>query len=262
MELAKEPLKFPFIADSKEEILAWGEDTYGSCQVFECTNGGNDAIVLLIDTASGVYDDDIYIFGKSKGIKKWRFVLYRPTAVQVKMYQENDKLIFKTVTDDVILEQSLDALGPFQKKVQEKWQAEGQESDQHSSSSCQTGKERLNILDLRIAVQNKEALLAWEKQHHCRSFEYNDGKNCALVLLADTGSSGIRNDHIYIFGKCKGTEWWRFVIERPTDVEVKVYQGNGKLIFKTVTDDVIFEQPFDVITSLREIVHKKWSAEE
>jgi len=73
----------------------------------------NHAIVLLDDVASGVYSHNIYIYGKAKDMKEWRLILFRPTTTEVKVYQENGKLIFKTVTDDVILEQSFNALSPF-----------------------------------------------------------------------------------------------------------------------------------------------------
>ena len=109
---SKKPL---FSSDSEEEIFAWGEKQ-NYCRAFEYTHDENHAIVLLNDMGSGVFLDQIYIYGKSKGMKKWRLVLFRPTDIEVTVHQENDKLIFKNEssdTKDVILEQSLETLGPF-----------------------------------------------------------------------------------------------------------------------------------------------------
>ena len=126
----KKPTEFQFLdrADSKESILfwwrnqrtGWGEPREDTGQVFEYNYDDNHAVVLLDDVASGVYCHNIYIYGKAKDMKEWRLILFRPTTTEVKVYQENDKLIFKTVTDDVILEQSFDALTPFGERVSQK----------------------------------------------------------------------------------------------------------------------------------------------
>ncbi len=128
--------EFLYAADSKEEILAWGkkQDVWGKqkggyCQVFEYNHGENHAIVLLEDVGSGFSRTNIYIYGKSKEMKEWHFVLYRPTGVGVNVHQEKDKLIFKiktengTVLDDVILEQPFDALGSLREKIDERIRA-------------------------------------------------------------------------------------------------------------------------------------------
>jgi hypothetical protein len=51
IETEEEPMDFPYIADSKEVILAWGAQPAfgkpdGYCQNFEYTNGENHVIVV------------------------------------------------------------------------------------------------------------------------------------------------------------------------------------------------------------------------
>ena len=106
----------PFLdcAESKEAILAWGEQLGDfPCRVYEYTYEDKHAIVLLRTVGYGFLCDHFYIFIKSAKMNHWRFVLARHTASpysEVKIYQDNDRLIFKTVEGDVILEQSFDAL--------------------------------------------------------------------------------------------------------------------------------------------------------
>lgn len=110
-------IEFPEGVLDKESLLFWGEHRSvwgpkqgGYCRVFEYSNGNHQAIVLLEDIGSGVHLDRIYLFGKSTEMKDWRFVLFRPTCTEVNVYQEKDKLIFTTVSGDVLLEQSFDTL--------------------------------------------------------------------------------------------------------------------------------------------------------
>ena len=240
-------MEFLYVADSKEAILAWGNQQNvwgkqqgGYCRIFEYKHGNNHAIVLLEDVGSGVYRDNIYIFGKSEVMKEWRFVLYRPTSVEVKVCQEDSKLIFKnesTDTKDVILDQSFDALGPFGK-------SEPVESITVEFPFLTDSKEMLG----------KETILAWSKQRsNCRVFEYSHNDNHAIVLLMDEELDVYRNK-IYIFGeKMKG---WDLKLFRLADTEVKVHQDAGKLLFKTTTGDVLLEQSFDALWPRRALVEE------
>ena len=165
METENKPMDFPYIADSKEVILAWGAQPAfgkpdGYCRNFEYTNGENHVIVLLDEYGSGRYITDIHIFGKSKEMKEWHWILSRPTntSAMVEVHQEGSTLIFKTgdviglfsvfpgTGGNVLLELSLDTLGPFGK----------------------TEKKPMEFPPYRF--EGKEAILDWGKQHNCKDF--------------------------------------------------------------------------------------------
>ena len=94
-----------------ETILSWGEQSGDySCRVYEYACEDKHAIVLLRTVGFGFLRDHFYIFIKTEKMDYWRFVLYRQTLSEVKIYQESSKLIFKDVSGDVILEQSFEAL--------------------------------------------------------------------------------------------------------------------------------------------------------
>jgi len=219
-----------YVADSKEEILAWGEQALKrTCHAIEYEHGGNQAIVMYHDIGSGRSSQSIYVFGKSKNMKKWRLILYRPTTTRVSTRQENGKLIFAneaTDTKDVILKQSLEVLhvGPTEKKPMVPF----------------------------CTASNKETILEWGKQHNCRNFEYNHGDNQIIVLLENV-RTGVVHENISIFGLrtlASGEKAWYLVLYRPTNTKVKICQENSKLIFSkesTDTDEVILEQSLETL---------------
>lgn len=109
-----------FSAGTKDAVLAWGKQQHGYCRSVDYSHGENKVVVLLIDRGSGVRLDYIYVYATSKGQKEWRLILFRPTDAEVEVREVEGKLVFRTVTQDVILVQSLDAIGPFGEMVRRK----------------------------------------------------------------------------------------------------------------------------------------------
>lgn len=112
-------------APTKDAILAWAKEQKGYPRAFEYRRDKNDVIVLLIDRGSGVRLDNIYVYGMSEGESEWSLVLFRPTDTEIKVQEEKETLVFSTLTGDVVLRQSFDAIGPFGDRVRRKMGGKG-----------------------------------------------------------------------------------------------------------------------------------------
>jgi len=225
--------EFLYTADDKEAILAWGKRPLlprqpgDPCRVLEYEHGNNHVIVLLRDSGSGYFCEHIYFFGKKKEMTKWYLVLYYPartSSIALEVHQENGKLVI--VSEDLSMEQPFATLVPF--------------------GESEAAAKTISVIN-PFNCKNKEAISTWGKQMgNCQHFEFSHGGSDAIVLLQDIGDGAPRN-RIFVFGKSKEMERWYFVLFRPTFTEVKVYQENSKLVFKTITDDVILEQSLEVL---------------
>ena len=95
-------------ADDVSQIKQWASKQGTSSRAVTYKMGGLDVLVLLIDTASGSVQEDIYIFYFERD--HWRLSLARYTKAEVKVEKTKDAIVFKNAQGKVIVEQPFNTL--------------------------------------------------------------------------------------------------------------------------------------------------------
>ena len=90
-------------ASSESQIKEWASDKGTSSRVLKFKGGGKDVIVLLVDTASGLTRENIYVFYLEGS--EWHLCLLRPTNGQVEVENSGKALVFKNLKGTVLVEQ-------------------------------------------------------------------------------------------------------------------------------------------------------------
>ena len=95
-------------ASSESQIKEWASDKGTSSRVLKFKGGGKDVIVLLVDTASGLTRENIYVFYLERN--QWHLCLLRPTNGQVEIENSGKALVFKNPKGAVLVEQPFASL--------------------------------------------------------------------------------------------------------------------------------------------------------
>lgn len=90
-------------ASNESQIKEWARDNGTSSRILKFKGDGRDVIVLLVDTASGLIQEDIYVFYFEKDA--WNLCLLRLTNGKVEVEATGKKLVFKNPKGTVLVEQ-------------------------------------------------------------------------------------------------------------------------------------------------------------
>jgi len=94
-------------ASSESQIKAWASDKGTSSRVLKFNGGGKEVIVLLVDTASGLTRENIYVYFLEGS--EWHLCLLRLTNGKVEVEKTDKSLVFKNPKGTVLVVQPFDS---------------------------------------------------------------------------------------------------------------------------------------------------------